>query len=431
MKQTPTPLAKSDVERLIDTVLLVAIALMPVTFALVTFEHYYIKDLMVVRAFALPTMVVELFVVVIGLARVGSVSAVLRPLGRSLVIILAIVVAIAVVGSFIAANNLLFTVSRTVVNILHLLFGLTLAALLSSAWAERRKFLYDAMHVCWLIFPLLVGVFVMTIPDESSFDWKGFGLASENIRNVGGLSMIGASFCLALAMTSHSRRALLAWVASTLNLAVIFWSGTRGGYFGYIFAAVALFVLIGLAFRWRHLLLLIVTNIAAGLISLIHIPPHPAYGLIRFVVLDMVSGIDSVATGRLELWMITLDRLWVMPILGYGESQFTYEIFTGGARFSFPHNIVLQLWYQWGWIGGTLALLLLAIATQNAFFATRKMPIILAAPFAGLAALLAYSMLDGPFYIVTQTSLIATFYAILLRAKWTARANPAVAKRNI
>ncbi|HEV8691221.1 MAG TPA: O-antigen ligase family protein, partial [Ideonella sp.] len=134
----------------------------------------------------------------------------------------------------------------------------------------------------------------------------------------------------------------------------------------------------------------------------------------------------SGGTGRLSLWADVLRAIWQHPWWGYGPDG--HRFLDCGqpcgpyiARTSQPHNLLLQLLEEFGLIGtvliGALALSLArAQAAPRGWWALAREQEVVALLLAMLAGLLAFGLVDGPFYYPVPLLISATLSSLLLAA---------------
>ncbi len=173
--------------------------------------------------------------------------------------------------------------------------------------------------------------------------------------------LLGAALAAALgrlfAAPSREQRTgtLLLSVPLALATALTF---TRGAWLG---VAVALLVILALRRSWRTLGL----ALGAGALALVGLSQLSAE---RFQT--MLSLSQGTGAARREIWASALNILEETPLVGIGPDQFSYQDVQRYAipqirflQISHPHNLVLDLWLQFGLIGlvAVVAALLIAL----------------------------------------------------------------------
>jgi O-antigen ligase len=253
----------------------------------------------------------------------------------------------------------------------------------------------------FLLFFALLVAFVATT--EQTDTERVFGLpAFGHVRWFGyyAAGMIG------LCAAGFLRGTGFAILAATVAFALAFWTGSRGAVVAALVGLLACTILFQ-QFRSLRAWLLFALSIVAGL-------------ALSFVLDALVPigafGPDSMArytsSGRIELWKDTLESIQMRPWLGWGDGQFRWSGGTG-QTVAQPHNVVLQVLYAWGLIGGLLCAAL-AVWVVSRLVKARAVE---AAPFQCAALILgAYSLFDGALHYVQSTSLFALCCAAAIAA---------------
>lgn len=329
------------------------VPLAPLIFAIATFDPwgngYRVQAIL--RSMSLPITMIEMVVIFWAFMRGFQLDMAVRKLPVWARILLVILIAIAIATTIFVAPDRAKATIRTYAWAIHLLFGFGLCYLFQTRWSDLRRLFWPTIAAGTVFYVFAVIALVLTIPNEQVFNWKAFGLGVTHIRQVAFYSIVGAGAALGLAATTQERSHYWSAVAAaTLLLALSFWSGTRGSLLAVFVAFAVGLVLLPAMRHWRAGLALIVSYAGGGLISLIHQPPHPFFGLFRISRSTAVTKADALATGRLTQWSDSARAVLERPWFGYGESQYGYAV-PGWDQFNHPHNIFLQLLIQWGIIG--------------------------------------------------------------------------------
>lgn len=393
---------------------LLAIALIPAIYAWVTWDHSGSRSLMMSRQFGFQTLAVEMALVAYGLVKFRGMGISAARLAWWQAAALVLIVLTAFASGFMAPHPI-FAFYKNVANLIHLLFALMLCSLLSSRWeAERAAFLH-VLLAGFAVYLLTVILYIATAP--SDFDWMFFGMTAQNIRNLGSHMMTIAAFALGAMVIMQGRWRGAAFIVAAVALALLFWSGSRGPFLGFLLA-----VLVGcfaLPLKRAALLLVgaVLSGVAGAFLSLLHVVPDPRFGLLRTLGLGEPMPGSGVTSGRVEIWTKTFEFLQSMPLWGYGDGQYFTIVTNIRPRLAFPHNLELQLLFQWGWVAGGLALLLILILMWRAFWMTRAAPGLRLPGLMILAAIFGLGHLDGPFYDTLPMSFFAIAAAICLARK--------------
>ena len=395
------------------------IAATPVLFALVTWNaaNAINPGQAWLRLFGVPVVVVELGIIAYAVLAGASP---LRIIGRQPIwvqAILLLLVGIAVLTALLGAPARVDAATWTVIWLVHLLFGICVAGLVRLTSARARELIWPMLVAGLCGYALILIVYVNAVPNPRTFPWERFWLGVTNIRQVGFFSAAGAAAALGLAITQRDRGAVLSFAAATLLLALSFWTGTRGSLLAVWAAfAVGLFLVPDLRSA-RSFAVLAGITAAGAVLSLVQPVPYGLYGLARLAASAGHTTVEEVSSGRSTMWALTWDTILERPLFGYGAGQFRWVADESLRMFNHPHNVVLQLLVQWGFVGtlcfGALALFVAGRcreALRNA--SAETVPAFLAA-----ASLLILSLYDGAFYYSYPIMMIALSLAVLSGAQ--------------
>jgi O-antigen ligase len=255
-----------------------------------------------------------------------------------------------------------------------------------------------AQFAGFLLFFALLVMFLKTgslTPEQQMRALPAFG----NIRWFG----YDAAGIVGLAATGFIAGNRFALATATAAFTLAFWTGTRGALFAVgagLIACTILFPSFRSVRTWLSALLCCLAGfvVASGLQLLVPIESQGPASLAR-----------AGGSGRVELWLATIDSILKRPLFGWGEGQtviFTPQLF--GVSFPQPHNIVLQVLHAWGVVGGLLVIALLIMAAPL-FFRARASK---AASFQCAALMLAvYSFIDGALFYSQSLALFALCFA--------------------
>lgn len=402
-----------------DRLAWILIALTPVVFGLATWdpesERSGFQSLM--RFLALPVLTVELVVIGFALGSGFRPFRLLAAMPMWIRIALAALVAVAFGSAVFVALSPNYALIRTCIWTIHLLFGLGAAHLLVSSSPKSRLVLWRLVVAGMLLYLLLVTAFIVAIPDPETFEWVYFGLGVIHVRQLGFYSLVGAAAALGLAAAERGRSGYwLAVGAATLMLALSFWSGTRGSPIALLAAlAVGGALLPGLR-TVRTLGAALISFIGGAFVSFIHSVPNQFFGLVRISSSASGATVDEVGSGRVTMWLGTLRAVLERPLFGYGDSQFNRIVPEALGIYNHPHNALLQILFQWGFVGGAcffaIALALCWRALRNAQASgTAHAPAFLVA-----ASLLVMALYEGSLYHPYPIMMIALSFASMLAA---------------
>lgn len=366
----------------------------PVIFGLASWPSaWFAQDLW--RHYSLPIVAVETIVVLCALSKGLEPWLMIKSMPRWARTSLLVLVTVAIGTSLTVASDRPAAVLRTTSSILHFLFGLSLIQLLASEWQSLRSKIWPYVVVGSLLFCILLVIYVPTI-EGGPIEWTRFRLGVTNVRQLGFYSVVGASAALGLAVISGDGRVRCSWVlAAGSLLAISFWSGTRSSLVAFVAAFVVSVVFFPGLRKFSAVASLVVSLVVGLGLSLLHRVPHPAFGFFR---LWTSSQAEDPGSGRLEIWLGTWREFWKRPMFGFGESQFRDHVPEALGAYNHPHNVILQILFQWGLVGAicyfSLALALLAGLQKNAIkIGNAALPAYLT-----MVSLLVYSLYEGTLY---------------------------------
>lgn len=366
-----------------------------------------------IRDLALPLLVAEWIVIAIAFRRhLSPIAAILAWPGaaRAALGVVAPIVALSVA---MTPGALLLVAMRGMIALSHLLAAVSLLSILSRAERLRQLAILKGLVAGFAILALAAIAYIATFAPTSPGQWGEFGFITRNIRPFGSLMMAGGVFALGASLWLDGRWRHAAGIVAIACLALCFWSGSRGPALASLVAIVAgliFFLNGGRRDALRHCVGILAASFGA---AILYRPEGGPVGLLRLLGLhEKTPGVD-VSSGRLDLWYRTLDTYRDMPWVGYGDGRF--DLVIGPPVHYFPHNVVLQAWFQWGFIAGTLTLALIAWWGLAAIRNAQRGASPVALPGAMMAtSILVGSLVDGQLYDVTTTALFALGAALAL-----------------
>jgi len=394
------------------------IALVPAIFAVATWSPGGERTAVhgVTRFLALPVLAAELIVIAAALASGFRPMSMIMDWPRWAQATLAILVAVAFGTALFVAPPGSPTLLRTCISVAHLLFGLAARHLMRAAPTGDRFWWMMVAGLC--AYAAILVAFVLSITSPNKFDWKYFGLGVVHVRQLGFYSVVGGAAAIGLAAASSTRNQwLLATAAASVMLAISFWSGTRGSLVA-IAAAFALGMVVMPALRRLRALAAFASSFAFGaILSLVHLPPNKYFGLLRIAQATGGNSADEIGSGRVEMWAGTLRLALERPLFGHGESRFQFLVPEALDTYSHPHNVILQLLFQWGSVG-LICFSLLAAAVGWIFLrASRTGGAYLAPAFLVVTSLLTMSLYEGTLFHPYPIMMIAIGIAYMLAAE--------------
>lgn len=369
-----------------------------------------------VNRYSLPVLAVEMAVILLaGFGKVGLVAT-LSALSTPVRLLLMALAGVAV-GSAMFAADVPAALFGTYIAFLHILFGLAVLALLKDGAASEA-----ATRQWWILaglvaFVAIIAVYVARSPDIGDREWFFFRIAASNVRQLGFYSVVGA--LVALGVFVAGRDGAMRWGAlavSAILCALSFWSGTRSSLLA-IVAAAPIGLLILPEIRRTPVLAGLCASLLGGMAIAWPLPaPSPDYGVARIFssTLAVRAGADVASSGRPALWRGTLREIAKRPWFGHGEGQFRRQVPESGGIFNHPHNIVLQLLFQWGVIGTLLSLALVAALLTRLIAAARVAQAAALPPLLVVTGLLVYSLYEGALFHPYPMAMTAFMIAVVM-----------------
>lgn len=307
---------------------------------------------------------------------------------------------------------------------IHIAF-LAAVAQLARGWSERDTAMLGRLAALALAgFGAMIAIRFLLPPPGRPVDtiqWQFAIPGFISVRLFGAVAGAWATVALYLATTRASEPNLRSWVfaACTLTVGMVVWSGTRAAVFGIgVAGTIALL-------RWRASMrpeLVAKASGAAilGCILAVVLLPYGDRDFWLFIPSDFQGGADTVASGRLTLWLASWKAFCTVPLFGAGPGASAWILPPTIFPHIQPHNLVMEFLLNWGLIAAGAALFLLvklvASAHRRAGNEPTAVPFLLAAD-----SLLAMALLDGTFHFAQHLMLWAAFMGIALGAASNAR----------
>jgi O-antigen ligase len=112
-----------------------------------------------------------------------------------------------------------------------------------------------------------------------------------------------------------------------------------------------------------------------------------------------VGTIDQYSSSRVQFWQWTWQDIVSRPWIGHGEGQFGWMISDRtGTFYNHPHNVVLQMLYEWGALGFCAVAMLVRPVLWRLRDMDRSSLRRASAHICGLVALASMAILDGSLY---------------------------------
>jgi O-antigen ligase len=362
----------------------------------------------IVKAFALPVIAVELGVIAVAVAGVGkwAPSGVPRLTLAAAWAFLLLALSTAVFAS--ASPGMAF--ARTSLWIVHCAFAWSVFRLCEKSALDAGR-IVSACLAGFLASCILLILFVSDIGDSSAFGWINELPGFDNIRRGAYFAAPIAGLCIGRFPSATGKGLAFAATVYTLAIAFIFWSGSRGA-IPAIGVAFALSLALLPRLRSKKATLTLLAATAAGIfLAWLYSLRTGFAGFWRMFttsVQDPSLPNSDLTSGRTDLWSSTWQTILQRPLFGYGEGQTAYVVPVGQEMVVFhPHNLLLQVLLAWG-LTGTLLLIYLALPiARRALNNARQGRSECIPPFVAMLVLLLYSAVDGTLFHVHAVSIFA------------------------
>ncbi|MFW2455718.1 O-antigen ligase family protein [Methyloversatilis discipulorum] len=237
---------------------------------------------------------------------------------------------------------------------------IALLALCAKAWAGRLRQVHEVHFAHFLIFPALAYLCLILLPrwlalslEGLSFHPDAFFFGFENPRFFGHWVTLTLPLMIYVAQSDAQQRGLLccgSWLVVALWIAFLISSGTRGSWLSLGIVAIALPLLgkggvrlaRGTVMAWGLGLF------AYGFMFILI--PWMAQGDARMLGAERLPEITQLSR-RDVLWSLAIEGLSSHLLIGSGPMMFSALPNPVGAH---PHNLFLQVAYEWGVICAVL-----------------------------------------------------------------------------
>ncbi|MDD3381859.1 MAG: O-antigen ligase family protein [Rugosibacter sp.] len=204
-------------------------------------------------------------------------------------------------------------------------------------------------------------------------------------------------------------------LARIIGLGLVFWSGSRASMLAWALAFFLIILGTDQRSKWRGWCLEVSAAIALALLLDVG---NPSMGFLNAFFRQWSSGsMDGISSGRLTLWLKTIDALrdpYTM-FFGAGGNGFVRLQLMWDAQSFQPHNIILQVLSDWG-VGGFLLLVLLVkqgTSGRLAWKASKDGKAVLGVAL--MAFLLVIGLLDAGLYHLQYLFFAAIAFALIAK----------------
>lgn len=247
--------------------------------------------------------------------------------------------------------------------LLHLLFGIAVFQITRTMKITDFHCIFSGISIGLVAYLSILILYISTIENPDQFNWAGLIPGVPNIRSLGFFSVAGFAAGAAISFrSSHKFHFQLGLLIASMAVGLAVWSATRGALLA-IFTTVLLLFIQRSEYRNIRFVGWISGVLALGvLLSTVSYKPNDQFGLRRLFssIEDSGASVDRLSAGRVQIWKDTIPEIAKRPLLGFGERQFRKIGPLTARGLNQPHNIFLQIAFQWGIVGSLLFFLLLA-----------------------------------------------------------------------
>lgn len=398
--------------RLLRRAVLGAIALSAPLFALLTFQREFIMTASML--WSLPVLGIEVFIIIAAWLEGFRYFKTIRNLPGTVTVALAIWLVAAVSASFFAVNPIASSIWLGA-SLIHLTFAIALYDRFSGPWHAWRNPALFSLAASLLCYVAVVNIVAFTVWDDPGFNWANIGAGAINVRHLGfyAIALVGLGLGNVVA-APNDRRWIAALALATAGYYFSTWSGGRSPFIVAFFATIIAAAISPLGRRLKTVLAGGLLWATASAVTLITAPPSPLYGLSAIISESDLSADRGSASllSRLGLWNDAAQAIAQQPFLGHGQGSFGVLV-SEQRGVLHPHNLALQLLYDWGVLGAAaIAWLVWAGIRRVPSWVRADRQAVLPAlgpPF----CLLVTSLADGPFVFGYPQFVMALCVAVL------------------
>jgi O-antigen ligase len=248
-----------------------------------------------------------------------------------------------------------------------------------------------------LTYVSLVIAFALMMPHPESFPWALRMPGVTNVRHTGYFlaPALGVLIALYMGEQSASRKtSSLAMLAILTCFAC--WTGSRGVFIS-LLAALSLAWATFSEFRRARSWVAIVAVMAVATIVSAALPsPDPAFGILSRVYEAGGPATEDLSSGRIDVWKKTILAIEERPWIGHAAGEYRNVMASRtGQPLNHPHNIFLQILFQWGVIGAVGFFYLISVAWVRSLRHARRVGIEAGPALIVFNSLIAFSFIDG------------------------------------
>jgi O-antigen ligase len=280
---------------------------------------------------------------------------------------------------------------------------------------EKDRFILG-VYVCFLLFSVFTLVkyllfLAFSYVDTQSFDIHGLITGYVNVRFFNQLQvMVIPVLFLPFFNQNLAKFRNVSLIVISLHWAVLLQTEARGGLLSLILASSLIMLFLGTDSRKQFFVTLLKTmllGIGLWFVFIIVIP----YWLMESANFQ----IRTSSSGRLDLWLYSLESIPERVFLGFGPMSFTWAE-GKPLPHAHPHNAVMQLLYEYGVISCIACILWVTSRAYNKLQALTQVENVSLCPiiYAVLSALI-YSLFSGVVVMPFAQILLVFLVAVLVQ----------------
>lgn len=320
-----------------------------------------------------------------------------------------------------------FTVAKSPILVAVGMFKISIHALFFLAVIDQFKnWRRIELMCCWFAISLglLVYWFIwitnIWIFEPKGRDWVRLIPGITQVRGLGFFAVAGFFAGMALAAKSkfqewRSPVFLVGVLVSVSALVMLLWTGSRGGLLA-IISGVAFVFVFSPGFR-KSIALYFGSALILGLVASFPLPiVNQSYGLERIISSSstIVDG-DDPSSGRTQMWAGTVQKIIERPMLGWGIEQFAISGPKETLGYKQPHNMILQILFSVGFLGGlAMLIMLLPIASRVVFDLSQPERV---AAWGYVTSAIVFGLYDASFYYTYPVMIFLISAAIILTSE--------------
>lgn len=368
------------------------------------------------RGLSLTVPLVEILFILLASTRGFSLFAAIRALPELSKIGAAAFLLTTIAGTMLSAKVPIFSLIGIGKIVIHALFFLSLLHEVAKGGRKWRRALWLAIG-CGVLGYCLLWLANIVAYQPTGDDWVGLVPGIPNVRGIGffGLAGFFAGYCVYATAGgfNHPKIAHAVGVAiSVVALVLIIWTGSRGGMlaivsgtiFAFLFAPALRRSIAG--FFGSALILAVLASYALPIVN-------ENYGLMRMISSSsiIVDG-GNPSAGRTQIWAGTIQKIMERPVLGWGIEQFAVSGPEETLGYKQPHNMILQILFSVGFLGGLATLMmLLPIALRVVFDLSQPEHV---AAWGYITGTIVFGLYDAAFYYTYPVMIFLIAAAIIL-----------------